>query len=179
MPVMKDQYTPPDVSRYAALQERLAAELRNPRPFGQPLVREETFSRSGLIGVTVVWDAWEPRDAVQRSTIILNAYEEVYGKEYKDRIGFAIGFTEPEAVDAGLLPYEVKPILRKSDPPDLTTRCREAMLELGASDLWRSDEPRLRLPSSEQAAQYVSELVRRVEGSEGVWVSVLPYPLLL
>ena len=172
MPVVRDQYTPPDVSRFTDVQSRLVAELRSPHPFGQPLILEEDFARTRLIGVTVVWDDFEPRSDLQRSTLILNAYEQVFGKEHKDRIGFAVGYTEPEAVESGLLPFTVSPHLRKSDPLELRDKCRAAMIELGASDLWKKGYPRLRLPTEELANRYFEELIRRVPGSEEVWAVV-------
>jgi len=169
MPVVKDRFTPPNVSRFSALRERLVSEWRQPGAFGQPLIREETFDRTGLIGLTVVWDEWEPRDDLERGTIITNAYSEVFGSDQKDRIAFAVGFTEPEAVESGVLPFEVMPLVRKSDPPEWFAGCRQAMLDLGASELWKKGYPRLRLPTLELAEQYVRELSARVPGSDDVW----------
>ena len=169
MPVVKTRYAAPNVSRFADLRDRLVSEWREPRAFGQPLIREEAFARSGLVGLSVIWDEWESRSDEERVAIILSAYAEVSGTNPEGCVALASGFTEPEAAESGLLPFEVRPLLRKTDPPEWHTGCRQAMFDLGASDLWKKGQPRLRLPTEELAAEYVRELSTRVPGSDDVW----------
>jgi hypothetical protein len=169
MPVIHQKPWAPDASRHPDLLRRLVAELNTPSEFGQPLLWVRTFERSGLRSVAAVWDAWEQVDFLDRVSVILKAYEEVSGVTERDRIGTAVGYTEPEAVEAGVLPFAVVPLLRKTDPAGLRDGCRQAMLDLGASDLWKKGFPRLRLPTEELANRYLDELARRVPGSDGVW----------
>lgn len=169
MPVIHQKPWSPDTSKHPRLTAELAAELRADRAFGQPLILVHKYSRSGLIAVTVIWDKWGSKDGLDRAGVILTSYGRVYGEEEREKVMVPLGYTEPEAVDSGLLPYAVVPLLRKTDPPELWDGCRKAMLDLGASDLWKKGHPRLRLPTEELAQRYADELTKRVPGSEGVW----------
>jgi hypothetical protein len=51
MPVKRRSSGPPNPGRFKDLFEELAQELKNPKEFD-----EETFPRTGLKGVTVVWN---------------------------------------------------------------------------------------------------------------------------
>ncbi len=169
MPVIHQKSWAPDTTRHPRLVAELAAEMRANHPFGQPLVLVKAYSRSGHLSVNVVWDKWAAKDGLDRAGVILTAYGKVYGEEEREKVMVPIGYTEPEAVEFGLLPFEVRPLLRKTDPPEWHTGCRQAMLDLGASDLWKKGHPRLRLPTEELAAEYVRELSTRVPGSDDVW----------
>src|SRR5437762_2847445 len=83
------------------LADKLAAELKNSRPYGQPLILEETF-RTGKVRVNVHWDAWDAMPLQQRSATILRAYEIAEGQESRNRIALASGLTIAEAYAAGM-----------------------------------------------------------------------------
>ena len=52
------------------LAERLAAELKNGREYGQPFISEQEY-RTGKIRVLVIWDAWDGVSLQERSATIL------------------------------------------------------------------------------------------------------------
>src|SRR5438270_8398205 len=111
------------------LAEKLAAELKSNREYGQPFIYEQEY-RTGKLRVTVVWDDWNGMPLQERSATILRAYELAEGPAYRDRVALASGLSVPEAHAAGLLPYEILAALRKSDP--LTEeQARQAMREEG------------------------------------------------
>src|SRR5262245_8396952 len=87
----------------------LASELKSNRAFGQPRIEEEVFPKTNLIKVNVIWDRWHNTPDADRTEIILRAYEQVEGKDYRDRITLAGGFTFPEAHEMGHLPYQILP----------------------------------------------------------------------
>lgn len=116
MPVKRRPVGNSDVGPFRALADELANELSRPKLFGQPLVDEETFTRTGLLGITVMWDKWENVPEIKRPSVILNAYERARGTEEKNRIAFAIGLSVAEAVDEGRLPFSIVPHLRRTDP---------------------------------------------------------------
>lgn len=154
---------------YPNLVAELADELRSNRPFGQPIIREQRFPRTDVIRTTVIWDKWESLNDEDRVATILQAYEEVEGEAFRDRLALALGLTVPEAHEAGLLPVQVTTALRASDPVTVE-QCRDTMIELGASVLSNPDRPVLRFATTQEADQCVQQLVQRLPGSEPVWI---------
>lgn len=150
------------------LADRLAEEIRTSREFGQPLIDEQTFP-SDKIRIVVIWDEWDRLSLADRTAIILHAYDLAEGREYRERIALASGLTVPEAYAAGMLPYQVLPALRKSDPVT-ASECRKAMMEEGASTLLTSDEPQLRFSTREEAEACQQRLSERLPNSDPVWV---------
>jgi hypothetical protein len=157
------------------LVEQLANELKNNRESGQPLIYEQEFP-SGKSRVTVLWDKWDRLPLENRTAVILRACELAEGADARARIGLASGLTFPEAHAAGMLPYQVFPAVRKTDPvtPDA---CRQAMLEEGASTLFEPNTAQLRFATEEEAASCVARLSRRLPESEPVWVIIRDVPL--
>jgi hypothetical protein len=152
----------------AALAERLAEELRNNRESGQPVIDEQEFP-SGRIRVTVIWDEWDRLPLEDRTAVILRAYDLAEGRGYRERIALASGLTVPEAYAAGMLPFQIIPALRSGDPVT-AEQCRQAMLDEGASVLLAPEKPQLRFATEEEAEAARRRLVRRLPGSEQVWV---------
>src|SRR5262249_20237746 len=70
------------------LAERLAAELKNSREFGQPSICERTY-RTGKSSVLVIWDAWNGMSLQERTATILRAYEMAEGRESRERVALA------------------------------------------------------------------------------------------
>ena len=106
MPVIRrtvgPQETPADL---ADARNDLVRELLRPRDFGQPLIEEEEFPRTGLLMVTVIWDRWAGVSDRNRSSAILGAYETAKGVEYRNRIAVALGLTVAEAM------WKAKPVV--------------------------------------------------------------------
>lgn len=154
--------------QYPDLVAALADELRTNRPFGQPVIREQRFPKTDVVRATVIWDKWEPLADDARVTTIKQAYVEVEGDEFRERLALAIGLTVPEAYDAGLLPVQVTTALRTSDPITVE-QCRDAMIQLGASVLSDPQKPVLRFATVDEAERCVQQLVEQLPGSEPVW----------
>lgn len=177
MPVIRKTVGPQPVTDAVDTLNDLFRELHSPQEFGQPLIEEEEFSRTGLILVTVIWDRWEGLADQARSAIILQAYEQAKGVELRNRIGVSLGLTVPEAVEMGKLPYSVVPLLRKTDPVGIED-CRRAMIKLGASVLAGPDRPVLRFPTEAEAGRYRLKLTEILPGSEPVWAILQdPHPV--
>jgi hypothetical protein len=150
------------------LAEKLAAELKNNRELGQPVIYEHAF-RTGKLRVTVIWDAWHDTPLQERSATILRAYEMAEGSESRDRIALASGLTVPEANAAGMLPYRIITALRKSDPVTYD-QARQAMLDEGGSQLFNPTMVQLRFATGEEAEAARQRLIQRFPGSEDVWI---------
>ncbi len=145
----------------------LAAELRSNRPHGQPVIQEQTY-QTGLIRVAVLWDWWEGIPDHQRSKAILGAYQIVEGRDYAQNIRLTTGYTFPEAVNSGMLPYQILLVLRPGDSVT-STECRQAMIEEGASTLINSLQPPLLFGTEEEAEAARDRLIKRLPASEPVW----------
>jgi hypothetical protein len=150
------------------LVERLADELKKKREFGQPVIDEEHYP-AGTIRVVVVWDEWDRLPPEDRTTAILQAYERAEGAEYRDKIALATGLAVPEAHAAGMLPFEVIPALRSSDPVTME-QCREAMIAEGASKLFGANILKLLFATHDEAEAARRRLAERLPGSDQVWV---------
>lgn len=150
------------------LATRLADELRQNHASGQPVIDEQKFP-TGLMRVTVIWDAWDRLSLENRTAIILKAYELAEGRNARDTIALASGLTVPEACAAGMLPYQIIPGLRKGDPVT-AEQCRKAMIEEGASTLLGPDKPQLRFATEEEAEAARTRLSERLPNSEPVWI---------
>lgn len=169
MPRIQRRLDEPRRVRFPDLLTELAKELKNARETGQPLIEEQVFPKTNAVRVTVIWDKWEPVSDDDRYNIILQAYEEVEGKDFRDRIALAIGLTVPEAVESGLLPFQILTALRRGDPVT-REQCREAMIAQGASILIDPDHPQLRFATEDEAEACRQRLIRQLPSSEPIWV---------
>lgn len=156
------------VSPRKELAAQLVEELKSGRESGQPLIFEKEF-RTGKMGVTVIWDKWDRLPLEERSASILRAYELAEGMESRERVVLSTGLTVPEARAAGMLPYQILPALRKTDPltPD---QVREAMLKEGGSTLLDPRAIQLRFATEEDAEACRLRLIRRLPQSEPIWI---------
>ncbi len=80
----------------------------------------------------MIWDEWADDTLEERSSVILRAYELAEGAAAREKIALASGLTVTEATAAGILPFQIIPGLRKTDPVKLD-QVRNAMLDQGAS----------------------------------------------
>jgi hypothetical protein len=133
------------------------------------VIREQRFPRTDAIRTTVIWDKWEPLNDEDRVATILQAYEEVEGEAFRDRLALALGLTVPEAHEAGLLPVQVTTAIRASDRVT-AAQCRDTMIALGASVLSNPDRPVLRFATIQEAEECVRHLVQRLPESEPIWI---------
>src|SRR5205807_1868049 len=122
-------------TRFPALVEELADELKQGSESGQPVIDEQHFPRTGKIRATVFWDKWDGVPHEERAEINLRAYEKAEGRGVLEKIALAVGLTVPEAGEAGMLPFQVIPLLRKGDPVSVED-CYRAMIDEGASLLF-------------------------------------------
>ncbi len=150
------------------LVEQLAAELKSNRESGQPMVYEHPLP-AGTVRVVVFWDKWDRMPLDERTDVVLRAYEAAEGREYRQKIALARGLTIPEGHAAGMLPFQILTALRRGDPVTLE-QCRQAMLDEGASTLLSPEEPQLRFPTEDDAEACRSRLIKRLPGSEPVWI---------
>lgn len=150
------------------LVSRLADELNSDRETGQPLIYEQEFAAE-RIRVTVIWDEWDRLSMEGRTSIILEAYAQSEGPNYRERIALASGLTVPEAEAVGMLRFQIITALRKDDAVTIED-CRQAMIDVGASTLIDPDQPQLRFATQEEAEIALKELAKRLPNSEPVWV---------
>lgn len=155
--------------KFPDLVEKLAGELRNAHDVGQPRIEEKHFPETGAIHVTVIWDRWEPVPDEDRTPTILEAYEEVEGRAFRDRIMVALGLTVPEADEGGFLPFAITTAWRQTDPVTLA-QCQDAMRQEGASTLNDPGRPELRFATQEEAEACLRRLKDRLPGSDPVWM---------
>lgn len=144
-------------------------ELKNARETGQPFIEEQVFPKTNAVRVLVIWDKWEPVPDDDRLSAILQAYEEVEGRSFRDRIALALGLTVPEAREAGILPFRIRTALR---PGDAVTaeQCRDALIAQGASILEHPKDPQLLFATEQEAEACRQRLIRCLPGSEPVWI---------
>ncbi|MBM4091778.1 MAG: hypothetical protein FJ276_20480 [Planctomycetes bacterium] len=154
---------------YPDLVAELVGELREGRPFGQPLIHEQRFPETNAVRTTIIWDKWASIADDERVATILQAYEEAEGREFRDRIALAMGLTVPEAYDSGLLPIQIVTALRNTDSVT-PEQCRQAMIDAGASVVSGPDHPILRFATLDEAERTVRRLTELLPDSEQVWV---------
>ena len=145
----REPVAPP--TRFPGLVAELAHELKQSHDAGQPVIHEHHFSRTGKMRVTVLWDQWDDVPHEERAEIILKAYENAEGTDFREKIALAVGLTFPEGFEAGMLPFQVIPLLRKGDPVSAED-CLKAMHDEGASQLFPGGKPELRFASEKEAA---------------------------
>jgi hypothetical protein len=85
------------------LKDRLIAEWRSPDPAAQqPVILEESGHPNQPLHVYVIWDEWAPLPQVERSEIIIDAYQERYGQAQSLNVTVAMGLTPEEADRMGI-----------------------------------------------------------------------------
>jgi hypothetical protein len=85
------------------IRDRLVHEWRTPESaVAQPLILEERVGKNLREHIYVIWDDWAHMDQVRRSEIIMDACEEVYGKEEALNVTIAMGLTAAEADRMGI-----------------------------------------------------------------------------
>jgi hypothetical protein len=86
-----------------ALLNRLVDEWRAPAPGAQqPVIIEEGGGQNQPIHLYVVWDDWGPLGSIERSEVIMDAYDQVRGRHGADNVTVAMGLTPIEADRLGI-----------------------------------------------------------------------------
>ncbi len=167
MPVFRVPATRVSPALRQSLLERLKRERQEPSPSGEPLIFEMPVEEPDRIDVLVVWHEWENVPSLERTNIILDAYE-----DKGDKLAQAVGVTYEEAMEQQLLPYaivsrfEVNPKFlslvfpNPSEAEERLATIRKAMLELGGTQR-TGEKVDLRFPTREMADQALSTLLAR------------------
>ena len=86
-----------------SLEEQLVQEWRQPgKDVLEPVIIEERERGGGPPDVYVIWQAWTDLSRSERTQVILNAYEQRYGREASLQVMVALGFTSEEAHRNGI-----------------------------------------------------------------------------
>jgi len=102
MPVKKLVRSGPS-STAQALRVRLIREWRQPDPAAhQPIIVEESTGAGQPVHLYVIWDNWSPLGSIERSEVIMDAYEAVHGRSQVATVTVAMGLTPTEADRLGI-----------------------------------------------------------------------------
>lgn len=145
----------------AGVLAELVRELQTPRESGQPVIEVRHMSRGGLRHVYVIWDRWDECRPEVRAAIVRDAFATVKGADYEKSIAITFPATVPEAVEMGLLPYEVKPFKWMGIKDEYVLRARQALLAEGASALRQQPPnalPTLHVATEQQAEDAIARL---------------------
>lgn len=97
MPVKQLERRQPSPSARVLIQ-RLAAEWKDANSTAsQPIILEERNGAQRPVHVYVVWDEWSDLGGVERSEIVMEAFEQRYGREEVLNVTVAMGLTTAEA----------------------------------------------------------------------------------
>ncbi|HSZ59675.1 MAG TPA: hypothetical protein VK797_28790 [Tepidisphaeraceae bacterium] len=102
MPVKKLRRSGPSPAAQALLN-RLVDEWQHPDPNAtQPIIVEENGGQGQPTHIYVIWDDWAPLGSIERSEVIMSAYEEVRGRAGAINVTVAMGLTPAEADRLGI-----------------------------------------------------------------------------
>ena len=102
MPVKKLTRSGPSPAAQVLLN-RLVDEWRQPDPKAtQPIIVEESAGQSQPTHLYVIWDDWAPLGSIERSEVIMDAYEQVCGRPGAVNVTVAMGLTPAEADRLGI-----------------------------------------------------------------------------
>jgi hypothetical protein len=80
------------------LVERLTAEWKDTNSTAsQPIILEERNGSDRPVHVFVVWDEWADLGGVERSEVVMEAFEQRYGRDEALNVTVAMGLTPAEA----------------------------------------------------------------------------------
>jgi hypothetical protein len=102
MPVKKLVRVQPSAQAFD-LRNRLADVWRKSQSAAtQPVILEEKGGANQPLHVYVIWDDWGSLGMIERSEIIMDAYEERYGVGSAVNVTVAMGLTSSEAQQLGI-----------------------------------------------------------------------------
>ena len=80
------------------LREELLKEWRNPDgSVPEPIIIEEAQGAQSAVHLFVIWSRWAGLSDLERSEIIMGAFEELRGPDQAMRVSVAMGLTQDEA----------------------------------------------------------------------------------
>jgi hypothetical protein len=150
------------------LRERLKTDLDQPT-FPLVVVNHPFSARS--IHLLVIWDAWRNLSNVERSSVIMDAYAQVHGKEPMPAV--AMGVTASEAISLGYLPFRIAALARKSDGLS-RAKLDKAMQKAGGVQVRVGDGLDIRFATRAQAASAYRKL--QSELPSPVWTLIEERP---
>lgn len=68
----------------------------------QPIIIDETTGQGLPVHLYVIWDDWLPLGSIERSEVIMDAYEQVHGRGGAVHVTVAMGLTPVEADRLGI-----------------------------------------------------------------------------
>jgi hypothetical protein len=102
MPVRKLSHVAPSPT-HALLKDRLLWEWQSTTSTAdQPVIIEEDTGANQPVHVYVIWDEWQQLPQLERSEIIMDAFEEKYGQQQSLNVTVAMGLTPIEADRLGI-----------------------------------------------------------------------------
>ena len=85
------------------LKRRLEDEWRNTASTAaQPVILEERAGTGQPLHLYVIWDEWANLPQVERSEVIMDAFEDLFGQPKSLEVTVAMGLTAPEADRLGI-----------------------------------------------------------------------------
>jgi hypothetical protein len=151
------------LAHHPRLVKKLVAELAGAKNT-QPVIVEEIIPATASRHVHVIWDQWRRLPEEERSDVIWKAYCDAEGEEGASNITIATGATPREALALGLLPFEVRPLRKRTDvvsPVDL----RKAIQQELTNTLLGSKSEQLRYATLEDAEEAKTRLEKALPGS--------------
>lgn len=155
------------------LVEVLAKELGQRRGDPQPYIVERQIAVTGSRHVHVIWDELGALPDIDRSELIVEAYQQHEGEGAKN-ISVATGLTAREALALGLLPFKITPT-RRADDRFSPKQYEQAMNQEAKHTVLRSVTlGQLRYPTLDDADQGSARLHAALPGSKWVVVQEVP-----
>jgi len=147
------------------LLQALIEELQHPKGKGEPIVLEDYTPETNSRRIHVIWNRWKECDRRLRSGVILDAYKQVFGEDYRKQITLALGVTGIEAMGIALLPYMVTPSpTRPEEPQD--DEYEKVMRASGAGIFFVDDRLQLRFARIEDAEATIEFLQEQLPHSK-------------
>jgi hypothetical protein len=146
-------------SRVSGLTRTLVNSLKSARPGLQPIVYEDHFRETGTYHVLVIWDKFKGVSSVNRTNLILDAYERTNPARVP-KISVALGMTPSEAIDIGMLPFAVISVAKKGEVDE--AKMKKLLLESGA--VKTADGLQLRFRSLDDAQQSYRRIQKVLPG---------------
>jgi hypothetical protein len=143
------------------LAKELTVESSTPR---QPFIFEQEIPETDTFHVIVFWERWTDVPPEERSSIILDAYEQA-DPATAPNVTIAMGVTMDEAIRMNLLPFRVESAIRNANSGVNVGKLKKTMLEQGAVE--RSGGLELRFPTRQLAEEALERLCNKAP--EGNW----------
>jgi hypothetical protein len=144
-------------AKHDELVSELAAELRDSHNPIQPVIIEDETPENQTLRVQVIWAKWDGVPYELRTSIILDAYERIYGAARRAQITFALGYDFYEGRNVGLLPFSLRPSTQAATD-EVFERQRQAMRDIGAPVELADHGPQLWFATIEDAETAMKQL---------------------